>query len=450
MKGESTMTEQAIKLNLGSGDRPLEGYINLDAKEGFAAFPLADLYYLPGEHYPSGKTICTTGSVIDEIRASHVLEHFPHGQTQEILDHWVSRLRPGGVLKVAVPDFGRIVQLYADPRELPIQGYVMGGQTDEHDFHKALFDEPVLRHLMAGAGLIDIRPWDSEIKDCAALAISLNLMGTKPSEIAVVSLPMRVDDSAFVSGMKNAEAEIDRVDAKARRVIPKIAAVMSVPRLTFTENVACIYRTISELGIRCHAGQGVFWHHALTRGIEDRLAEDVDLILTIDFDSWFLPAHVERLIRLMAENPQADVICAVQCEREGALPILGIHDENGAPRTALPKSLFLPPLTRIHVGHFGLTLFRASWFERMAKPWFREEPDPNGSWREGRRDADVAFWHNFEKSGGHLFLANGVSIGHLQQICTFSGPAAENWKPVHVYLRDLNAGHVPAHCLGKE
>lgn len=225
-----------------------------------------------------------------------------------------------------------------------------------------------------------------------------------------------------------------------------IAAVMSVPRLCFTNNVACIYRTIAELGIPCHAGQGVFWHHALTRAIEDQIARGTEYILTIDFDSWFLPGHVARLVELMLTTPEADAICAVQCMRESAEPILGIHDGADEPLHRMPRAWFERPLTPLHIGHFGLTLFRAASFAKLTKPWFDEQPDPNGSWRDGRRDADVAFWRNFETGGGKLFMANEVNIGHLQEICTFSGPAVENWKPIHVYLRDLHAGNMPAHC----
>ena len=37
---------------------------------------------------------------------------------------------------------------------------------------------------------------------------------------------------------------------------------------------------------------------------------------------------------------------------------------------------------------FGMTIFRASVFEKLSKPWFWEKPDPNGGWSVGRIDAD--------------------------------------------------------------
>lgn len=301
------METKPIKLNLGSGDKPLEGYHNLDAKHGDCIFPVK---------IPYGTTsACLDPEKADEIRASHVLEHFPHGQTQEILKHWVSKLKLGGILKLAVPDFQKIARAYVDHLDgknlCPgnLEGYLMGGQTDEYDYHKALFDEPGLRKMMEAAGLVDIQPWTSEIPDCANLPISLNLMGTKP--------PLDQPEPVAYTGRRVAP----------EKIALKIAAVMSVPRLTHTNNSASMFRTIHQLHIPCEPGQGVFWHHVLTRQIEDRIREGFDYLLAVDFDSWFLPGHVLRLAELLLASPQVDAVCAVQCQREAELPILGIHDE---------------------------------------------------------------------------------------------------------------------------
>jgi len=160
-----------LKLNIGSGDRVImKGYVNVDAHWGDAAYPL---------EYGDG--------TVDEVYASHILEHFPHGQVASVLRDWARALKPGGVLKIAVPDFKWIATTYLDIQAgrcagvgaPPVAAYLMGGQVDEHDFHKAIFDEPTLRHLLAEAGLTNIEPWVSEVNDCASMAVSLNLMGRK-------------------------------------------------------------------------------------------------------------------------------------------------------------------------------------------------------------------------------------------------------------------------------
>ena len=161
------------RLNLGCGQRLLDGYANLDIKFGHCLYPLADTYDVDDVEIqldPQG---------LEEIRASHILEHFPALQTQDILADWVGRLRAGGSLRVAVPDFGKIAHAYVRGDSLPVRAWLMGSDTDEHDIHRSLFDKNLLTHLLASVGLIEIQPWLSPIQDCASLAISLNLRGVK-------------------------------------------------------------------------------------------------------------------------------------------------------------------------------------------------------------------------------------------------------------------------------
>ncbi len=42
---------------------------------------------------------------VDEIYASHVLEHFPYNKTQEVLNDWVRVLKPGGRIRIPVHYF---------------------------------------------------------------------------------------------------------------------------------------------------------------------------------------------------------------------------------------------------------------------------------------------------------------------------------------------------------
>lgn len=156
----------ALRLNIGSGaDITMKGYVNVDAKYGSVAFPLA-----------------YGDNVADEIYASHILEHFPQRDVSNVLKDWTRALRPGGVLKIAVPNFEWIAKelLSGNPSDLPLGGYLMGGQVDEHDFHKSVFNRATLEGQMQAAGLADIQPWVSEVRDCASLPVSLNLMGRKP------------------------------------------------------------------------------------------------------------------------------------------------------------------------------------------------------------------------------------------------------------------------------
>lgn len=164
MKDGSLNSE--IKLNLGGGITHIPGYRNIDIKNGQLAYPLE-----------------FADNSVAEVRASHILEHFSFKETLNILKEWVRVLVPGGWLKVAVPDFEWVAEAYLEKRQVPLQAYVVGSQTDPNDFHKAVFDKPSLRQLLTDAGLINIQEWQSEIKDAASLPVSLNLMGQKPQPV---------------------------------------------------------------------------------------------------------------------------------------------------------------------------------------------------------------------------------------------------------------------------
>jgi predicted SAM-dependent methyltransferase len=142
----------------------MDGYINIDISDGKPAYPID---YLAED------------SSLDEIRASHILEHFSHRETSRVLKHWVKKLRAGGKLKIAVPDFRYLCNKYVSGVQLNFMSYIMGGHTDEYDYHKSIFDKNGLTSLMINSGLKKIRKWQSDNEDASSLEISLNLEGIK-------------------------------------------------------------------------------------------------------------------------------------------------------------------------------------------------------------------------------------------------------------------------------
>lgn len=162
------------KLNLGSGAVELDGYHNLDIKNGHAVYPLG---------------FCMDGS-IDEVRASHVLEHFPHGEVSDVVKEWARVLKPGGKLKIAVPNFDFIVKAYSNGHrdDTRLEHYLFGGQRDGDDYHKSFFNEDKLKAILEGAGLVDVRRWESDADDCSSYQVSLNLEARKPARNGLASI----------------------------------------------------------------------------------------------------------------------------------------------------------------------------------------------------------------------------------------------------------------------
>lgn len=377
-----------MRLNLGAGGCEIPGYTSVDRKSGQEVYPLS---------YPD--------SSADEIYASHVLEHFSHREVGEVLKDWVRVLKPGGVLKIAVPNFDKIIEWYKQERaDLPLMGYLLGGQTDENDYHKCVFNESGLRADMEAAGLTNVQGWQATQTDCASLEVSLNLEGTKPA--------VEADDKPI-----------------------KIAAVASVPRLGFNVTWHCTIAALNMLGIELTMVEGAFWGQCLTRGLEKVIKDGADYIVTIDYDSVFSPAQLHKMCQLIVEHPEYDAIVPVQIKREEDSPLFKANGSRN----------FAQPLTPVLAGHFGLSIFKASAFGRIRKPWFHGQPNERGEWNENRTDDDIWFWRQFGLSGCKVALANEVRIGHLEMMVTWPGP---EFVPVRQAITKYRNEGQPLECGG--
>lgn len=90
-----------LNLHLGCGDIRLSGFINIDIAKTPATDKVMDARKL---NYPDNS--------VDTIYASHLLEHFPHGEVPLVLKEWHRVLKPGGKAVIVTPDFDRYVDWY--------------------------------------------------------------------------------------------------------------------------------------------------------------------------------------------------------------------------------------------------------------------------------------------------------------------------------------------------
>lgn len=382
--GHAQKNKSAIRLNLGAGDKPLGGYLNLDRKHGNEICPLSE-----NHSAEDGSYVRIQDCSVDEIRASHVLEHFGHRQTLDVLKEWVRVLKPGGILKIAVPDFDKISDWYTRGvgQELPLEQYLMGSHSDENDHHGAIFNEQKLTQLMHLAGVGEIQRWESEIEDCAKLQVSLNLTGIKGA-------------------------------GKFPNLRGKVAACFSMPRLAFTDNMFCAMRTLAATGISAIRKSGVFWGQAL-QGCFELTIDTAPYILTIDYDSVFKPEDVVALYRVMEQHPEADAVCSIQSGRERTTPLMTVSGADGKNRAILDPEEMANDLLELRTGHFGLTMLRTSSLRKLGKPWFMHKPDQDGGWGDGRVDDDIYFWLKWREAGLRLFQANRIVVGHAQMVISW-------------------------------
>lgn len=144
----------AIRVNLGSGTVPLEGFVNVDAlPDAPGVDVVADI----------SKPLPFDDASADMVYAVHVLEHFATDDVPALLADWRRVIRPGGELLVAVPDLELIARTLMDrngwftPPSNPWLGAIYGGQKDEYDFHKTGFTAPWLASLLHDAGFGNVR-----------------------------------------------------------------------------------------------------------------------------------------------------------------------------------------------------------------------------------------------------------------------------------------------------
>jgi SAM-dependent methyltransferase len=175
-----------VNVHLGCGSINHPHFINVDGS------------YYPHVHFQRSLTdlSCFATGSVDFLYASHCLEHFPYEYTAAIMAEWFRVLRPDGVVRVAVPDFDALVDIYLESnRDIDsILVYLMGGQGFKYNIHFTQFTRKSLTHALRTAGFRDIRPWVpgqdalSSMNDAAStavhvgdrrVAISLNLEATK-------------------------------------------------------------------------------------------------------------------------------------------------------------------------------------------------------------------------------------------------------------------------------
>ena len=140
------------RLHLGSGKVYLPGWTNVDIFTSCKADEYADVTSLPYDK-----------ESFDLIYASHILEHVHRHMVVATLSHWRTILKPGGILRIAVPNFDAIASYYIRGRALDdVMGLLYGGQNYHLNRHTVAFNmETLSRELVrAGFGACSIRWWN--------------------------------------------------------------------------------------------------------------------------------------------------------------------------------------------------------------------------------------------------------------------------------------------------
>ena len=140
-----------MKLHLGCGKLKLENFLNIDILSDTADMKL---------NFTNLSIF--NNSNIDEIYISHALEHFKRKEIIDLILEWNRILKVGGILRIAVPDFEKVVKMYLKNKNISeLIGFLSGGQRDEYDIHYVNFDIYILEKLLKACGFDNIERYDA-------------------------------------------------------------------------------------------------------------------------------------------------------------------------------------------------------------------------------------------------------------------------------------------------
>ena len=141
------------KLHIGCGKKYLPGYLHVDIQK----FDHIDV-------------ICSIDDIdkffdeesIDEIYCCHILEHINRHNILNIISKLNKILVKGGKLRLSVPDFEAMCEIYMKDKNnlLKMYGLLYGGQKNDYDYHYITFDFDLMSNILEKIGFNNIMKYD--------------------------------------------------------------------------------------------------------------------------------------------------------------------------------------------------------------------------------------------------------------------------------------------------
>jgi predicted SAM-dependent methyltransferase len=139
-----------MKLNLGCFDKKLPGFTNVDIRPDCNPDIVDNAFTL--------ETI--EDNSVGLIYCCHMLEHLSYEESKQALRVWYKKLKPGGWLRLAVPDLEKACSLYLLTKDKQkLKSMFWGSQRHMWDFHKNGWSRKDLEQDLYEAGFMDVDFW---------------------------------------------------------------------------------------------------------------------------------------------------------------------------------------------------------------------------------------------------------------------------------------------------
>jgi len=161
-----------LKLNLGCGVKRLEGYINVDL----------DLSVNPDIISSAVDLKIFNECSIEEIFASHLIEHLSYSEFDTAIHEWYRVLKHGGIIILECPDFEALCKEFLKVSEEEkwvsyrktwnsLIKHFYGKQTTPYHFHKNGFTRNRLKSILASVGFRDVEFLEPDYKYCPCIKV---------------------------------------------------------------------------------------------------------------------------------------------------------------------------------------------------------------------------------------------------------------------------------------
>lgn len=151
--GRTQMENGPVRIHIGAGKRDFgPGWHNIDRAD------------FPHIHSHDITKLDFEDNSVDLIYASHVIEYFDQEEIIPILQEWKRVLKTGGILRLAVPNFKAMAELYFSG-QYSLKSFIgpMYGKMPCNGikiYHKMIYDYSSLKTLLETIGFKNIKYWN--------------------------------------------------------------------------------------------------------------------------------------------------------------------------------------------------------------------------------------------------------------------------------------------------